>query len=334
MSPERSPRTTIATSDVARERDGRGQLVVGPVRDPGAPRVDDLGARPAPTEGVEDGPPPRELVDRLDDLAVADDPERVAAGPHLAQRLHVDQVAVVAEQVAGAVGDRPDDRDALAAGASGSTPSFSTRTIERSASDAGGAATPPRRASSKAASAGTSTYGPVEEPEPELHAQDPLDGRVEQRLVDPAVRERRRERLAERHGSRQLGVDAGGERQPRRLAEVRRQPVGGRDHLDADVVRRDDAVEAPLAAQDPVEQLGRGVARHAVDVAVGRHDAARCPRRRTAASNGKSCSSRSSRGPTWAGAWLSPPSASPWPTMCLPVAITPSRQVGPWSAAT
>ena len=47
------------------------------------------------------------------------------------------------------------------------------------------------------------------------------------------------------------------------------------------------------------------------------------PASRTAASKGKSCSSRSSRGPTWAGAWLSPPSASPWPTMCLAVASTP-----------
>ena len=41
------------------------------------------------------------------------------------------------------------------------------------------------------------------------------------------------------------------------------------------------------------------------------------PARRTAASNGNSCSSRSSRSPMWAGAWFSPPSASPWPTMCL-----------------
>ena len=41
------------------------------------------------------------------------------------------------------------------------------------------------------------------------------------------------------------------------------------------------------------------------------------PAWRTAASNGKSCSSRSSRGPMWAGAWFSPPSARPWPTMCL-----------------
>ena len=54
----------------------------------------------------------------------------------------------------------------------------------------------------------------------------------------------------------------------------------------------------------------------------------RSRRRRTAASNGNSCSSRSSRAPMCAGAWFMPPSASPWPTMCLAVAMTPSREVG------
>ena len=57
------------------------------------------------------------------------------------------------------------------------------------------------------------------------------------------------------------------------------------------------------------------------------------PASRTAASNGSSCSSRSSRGPTWAGAWLSPPSARPWPTRCLPVATTPVARSSPWMPA-
>ena len=92
-------------------------------------------------------------------------------------------------------------------------------------------------------------------------------------VVDPAVGERGRERLAVRRGSRQLGIDARDERQPARLAEVRRQSMGRRDHLDADVVRGDDPVEAPLPAQDPGQQLGRGMTGHTVDVAVGRHDA-------------------------------------------------------------
>ena len=87
-------------------------------------------------------------------------------------------------------------------------------------------------------------------------------------------------------------VDARDQGQPRRLAEIARQAVGGRDHLDADVVRGDDAVEAPLVAEDPGEQLGRGVARHAVHVAVGGHHARdarparRPPRTGTAARRG------------------------------------------------
>ena len=57
------------------------------------------------------------------------------------------------------------------------------------------------------------------------------------------------------------------------------------------------------------------------------------PASRTAASNGNSCSSRSSRGPMCAGAWLRPPSARPWPTMCLPVASTPVGEVRALQAA-
>ena len=52
------------------------------------------------------------------------------------------------------------------------------------------------------------------------------------------------------------------------------------------------------------------------------------PDRRTAASNGNSCSSRSSRSPMCAGAWFRPPSASPWPTMCLAVASDALGEVG------
>ena len=51
------------------------------------------------------------VVGRRDHLAIADDAQGVGALVHLAQGLHVDEVAVVAEQVAGAVGDRSDDRD-------------------------------------------------------------------------------------------------------------------------------------------------------------------------------------------------------------------------------
>ena len=54
---------------------------------------------------------PRELVICLHEIAVGDHPQRIAARPHLTERLHVPDVAVVAEEVAGAVRDRSDDRD-------------------------------------------------------------------------------------------------------------------------------------------------------------------------------------------------------------------------------
>ena len=111
VSPDRSPRTTIATSRPASDLDRGRDVRVGPVGDPGPARVDDLGAGQGGADGIEDRPTPGQLVAGLDDLALADDAERVLAGPHLPQRLHVDEVAVVAEQVTGAVGDRSDHGD-------------------------------------------------------------------------------------------------------------------------------------------------------------------------------------------------------------------------------
>ena len=88
-----------------------------PVGDPGAAGVEDLGADERGAEGVEDRPPAGQLVAGLD-RPRRRRRSRARSTPvaHLAQRLHVDEVAVVAEQVAGAVGDRPDDRDAPAVG--------------------------------------------------------------------------------------------------------------------------------------------------------------------------------------------------------------------------
>ena len=104
----------------------------------------------------------------------------------------------------------------------------------------------------------------VEQPEPELHPEHPRDRRIEVGLADPAVLEGRLERRPEGDRARQLRVHAGDEGQPRRLAQVGRQMVGARDHLDADVVRGDDPVEAPLVAEDPGQQLRgtHGTGRH------------------------------------------------------------------------
>ena len=100
----------------ARGRHCLGDLLVGPVGDAGPAGVAEVGTGERVAEGVEDRPAPGQLVGRRDRVALTDDPERIGALVHLAQGLHVDQVAVVAEQVAGAVGDRPDDRDPPAPG--------------------------------------------------------------------------------------------------------------------------------------------------------------------------------------------------------------------------
>ena len=128
-------------------------------------------------------------------------------------------------------------RPAGSSGRSGRTPSFSSRTIDRAAS---------RRAScrSSASSAVRTSrgrrvdVGPLEQPEPELDAQDPRDGRVDQ----PPDRSGRRERLGQRRAvgdrPRQVHVDA------RRDAMAAASPMSlvsrcwAGDLLDPHVVRR------------------------------------------------------------------------------------------------
>ena len=81
--------------------------------------------------------------------------------------------------------------------------------------------------SSKVASTGSVDVRPVEEPESELHPQDPR--RPPRRATSSSTRPSARAAASGApyaDGSWQLGVDAGGERQPGRLAEVRRQLDG------------------------------------------------------------------------------------------------------------
>ena len=92
-----------------RERDRLGQLLVRAVAETAAARVDDALPEPG-AERAEDRRHARQLVDRVDDLARWE-AERVCLVAQLRERLDVGQVGVVAEQVAGAVGDRPDDGD-------------------------------------------------------------------------------------------------------------------------------------------------------------------------------------------------------------------------------
>ncbi len=110
VSPERSPSTTIATSasPAASAAAAMPSSVPSEMPQPGC--VADIGVRQRRADGVEDRAAPVQLVGGRDRGVVAD-AERVALGPHLVERLDVDEVAVVAEQVAGAVGDRSDDGD-------------------------------------------------------------------------------------------------------------------------------------------------------------------------------------------------------------------------------
>ena len=154
------------------------------------------------------------------------------------------------------------------------------------------------------------------------------DRRVHQGLVEPSVGQRVDQRLAVDGRLRQLAVDARPEAEPGGDGQVGGQPVLGREHLDRGVVGDDDAVEPPLVAEDRGQELPRGVARHAVDVAVGRHHARQAGRPDRGFEREAAARPAARACPTWTGAWLSPPSASPCPTMCLPVASTPSTSVG------
>ena len=221
------------------------------------------------TQGVEDRAAPLQLVGGRDRGVVAD-AERVALCPHLVERLDVDEVAVVAEEVAGTVGDRTDDGDP--ASRRGEREDAIVGDEHQGA--AGEVAGDPRLVGGEGVEVvgrGHLDVWPLEQPEAELEAQHPGDRRIDRRLVDATVVERLGERRPVRRGARQLGVDAGHQREPGRLPEVAGQAVGRGQHLDGDVVGRDDAVEAPLIAQDRAEELGRGVARDPVDVAVGGH---------------------------------------------------------------
>ena len=184
--------------------------------------------------------------------------------------------------------------------ASGSTPSFSSSTIDRRTSSAASVRSSASSWSS-AATDGASTYGRSNRPEPELEPQDALDREVDDAAVDPPVRDRRAERLAEPGGRRQLAVEPGPDGHRRGRAQVGGQAMLADQHLDRRVVGGDDAVEAPLVAQDRRQQLARRVARQRRRRRSRPASSHASPASRTAASNGTSCSSRSSRGPAWAG---------------------------------
>ena len=147
------------------------------------------------------------------------EPERIVAVAHLEQRLDVDDVAVVTDELACAVGDRADDGDRRRSSASGRTPSFSNSTIDRTASSRASRCRQHRRAS-RVAPSRVLHVRLLEQAEPDFMPQDPP-----RRSRRRAFRRRGRppappERLSVRGRPRQLDVDAGAQRQGCRLAGV------------------------------------------------------------------------------------------------------------------
>ena len=251
----------------------------------------------APRMRVQDRPPAGQLVARLEDLAVADDAERIDAGAHLLERLHVDEVAVVAEQVAGAVRDRPDDREPPEPGRERQHAVVLEQDERALGERPRGRATPsvgerpraprrsgPRRTAARTGRAGTSSAARVRPP----------------RRAAPRPRARRRGRppagvpKATVRGSSAstpaASASAG------RLAEVS-PSAGGRSRAS-----RRPCSPRRRSRRSPTRRAGSSSAARARRGTARRRRRSRpasrwpIPAWRTAASNGKSCSSRSSRG--------------------------------------
>ena len=98
----------------------------------------------------------------------------------------MEQVGVVAEQLAGARGDRADDGDASEVRPQRQDPVV----LDQDQRPAGEVAGDRRLVGAEVGQAGRGRELDVrslEDPEPELHPQDARDGAVEQRFVDPPV---------------------------------------------------------------------------------------------------------------------------------------------------
>ena len=277
------------------DRDRLRDLVVRPVVQPGATRIQDLGRRQARGDRIEDRLSTGQFIGR-DDLVGQVEAEGIPVLAHLRERLHVEQVRVIAQQVAGARRDRPDDRHTAQVRGERQDPVV-LHEDDRSPRERLG---DPRLVCGKVGHGGRfgqRDHGLLEESQSELHTKRPLHREVEERSVDPPVSQRLQQRLAVGDRARQLGVDARPQAQRGGRAQVTGQLVLRGEHLDPGVVGGDDAVEAPLVAQDRGQQLVRGMARHAVDVAVGGHDARQAdPGRRPRTGRAARRASRAARG--------------------------------------
>ena len=253
--------------------DGFGDLGVGAIVDAGPLGMEDLAAVEPRPKRVQQRRTSGELV--LDDhrSAFGDDPERLRpAPPRLDQRLEVDQVAVVAQELARTVRARPDDRDPVERGGQRQDAVVG----DEHDRPAGELEADPRLVVGQLGELGLGrlvAIGTVEQAQAELDAKDPADGLVEKAFADAPGLESRPKRGGVGRRPRELEVHARLERHGRHGHRIVGQVVGGLEHLDPGVIGGDDAVEPPALAQDRGEQLVRGVTGQPVHVAVGGHDA-------------------------------------------------------------
>ena len=145
---------------------------------------------------------------------------------------------------------------------------------------------------------GGSSNDLVEQAELLLLGEHAQDRAIDEGLVDSAVAHGGGERLEEGVAGRQLDVDAGGEGELGRVSEVGRDLVHGVQERYREVVGDDDAVEAPLVAEDAGEQLFRCRATGTPSISAYEFMTERAPPSRIAISNGGSRTSASSRGPS------------------------------------
>ena len=111
----------------------------------------------------------------------------------------------------------------------------------------------------------------LEQAEFELGAEHPPDGHVHRRLVNTPVGEGPGERFAEGPRGGKLDIQTRLQGHHGGLGEILGDGVRGQQLVDAEVIRYDDALEAPALAQDLRQELARRHARDPVDFVVGVH---------------------------------------------------------------
>ena len=187
----------------------------------------DDGCRCEPgAQGVQDRLAARQLVDRLD-VRIEREPERVVTAAHLAQRLDVEEVVVVAEELAGAVRRRSDDRDPVQVRPERQDAVVLDEDQGPSSKRHGDGAFVDGEGH-EVRRLGNVDERPLEQAQAELQPQRPRHGRVEDRFVQVARLDGPAKRLAVGRGARPLGIDPGAQGHRRDRRQVRAQAVLGR----------------------------------------------------------------------------------------------------------